>query len=137
MPPLTDPHGNARRSALLGLLFLSGVCSLTYEVLWFRYLRLVFGASTPATAVVTAIFMAGLGFGGLWWGRRADRHPNPLALYARLEIGIALSALASPWLVDLVRSVYGALGGTPALGLAGGRRCEWRSPPSCWASRPS
>ena len=102
------------------LLLLSGFCSLAYEVLWFRYLRLVFGASTPATAVVTAIFMAGLGFGGLWWGRRADRHSNPLALYARLELGIALAALASPWLVDLVRHVYGTLGGTPRLGMLGG-----------------
>jgi predicted membrane-bound spermidine synthase len=109
------------RGELVGLLLLlSGFCSLAYEVLWFRYLRLVFGASTPATAVVTAIFMAGLGFGGLWWGRRADRHPNPLALYARLELGIALAALASPWLVDLVRQVYGTLGGTPRLGMLGG-----------------
>ena len=109
-----------RPRAVWTLLLLSGFCSLAYEVLWFRYLRLVFGASTPATAVVTAIFMGGLGFGGLWWGRRADRHPNPLALYARLELGIALAAAVSPWLIDLVRDVYTGLGGTPALGLAGG-----------------
>lgn len=105
------------RAALVGLLALSGLCALAYQVLWFRHLRLVFGASTPATAVVTAIFMAGLGFGGLWWGARADRHRNPLALYARLELGIALAALASPWLVEVARAVYGALGGTPQLGM--------------------
>ncbi|HLF57952.1 MAG TPA: fused MFS/spermidine synthase [Thermoanaerobaculia bacterium] len=103
---------------LAGLLFLSGFCALVYQSAWLRSLRLVFGASTAATAAVLGIFMAGLGFGGLILGRRADRHSRPLELYARLEAGIAISAALSPLLIDLARAAYLALGGTSRLGFA-------------------
>ena len=45
------------------LLFFSGACALTYQTVWFRQFRLIFGASTFATAAVLAIFMGGLGVG--------------------------------------------------------------------------
>src|SRR5262249_55233175 len=61
-----------------------------------------------------------LGFGGLWLGPRADRHRSPLALYANLEAGIAVSAALSPLLVWAVQALYIALGGSERLGLAGG-----------------
>jgi spermidine synthase len=93
---------------------------LIYEIAWLRMLRLVFGASTGASAAVLAIFLGGLGFGGLLLGRRADRSRNPLGLYANLEMGVALAAAASPLLITLVRHVYLALGGTATLGLGGG-----------------
>ena len=91
-----------------------------YQVVWLRELRLVFGASTAANAAVLAIFMGGLGLGGLLLGRRADRHPHPLALYGMLELGVALSAAVSPLLVDAARAAYVALGGTAVLGATGG-----------------
>lgn len=102
------------------LLLLSGCCALVYQVTWLRQLRLVFGASTSANAAVLAIFMGGLGLGGLLLGRRADAHPRPLALYGKLELAVALSAAASPWLVDGVRLIYAGLGGTPVLGTGPG-----------------
>lgn len=101
------------------LLFGSGLCSLAYQMTWFRELRLVFGASTAASAAVLAIFMGGLGLGGALLGRRADRSPNPLRLYANLEIGIAVAAALTPFLVELAREVYIRLGGSTALGLSG------------------
>ena len=101
------------------LLFGSGFCALVYQTAWLRMFRLVFGASTAASAAVLAIFMAGLGVGGLWLGRWADRHPSPLGLYATLESGIAVSAGLSPWLVALAQWVYVGLGGSARLGLAG------------------
>ncbi|RMH18789.1 MAG: spermidine synthase, partial [Acidobacteria bacterium] len=105
----------ASRVALL--VFGSGFCALVYQVAWLRLLRLVFGASTVSSAAVLAIFMGGLGLGSLILGRRADRHPRPLAFYANLELGIALAAAASPLLILLIRSIYVALGGTAGLGL--------------------
>jgi spermidine synthase/MFS family permease len=102
------------------LLFTSGFCALVYQVSWLRLLRLVFGSSTAAQAAVVAIFMAGLGFGSLLLGRRADRSRSPLGLYARLELGIALAAAASPVLILAVRAVYLGLGGTAQLGDVGG-----------------
>lgn len=108
----------AARIALL--LFTSGFCALIYQTAWLRMFRDVFGASTAASAAVLAIFMGGLGLGGLILGRRADREPSPLGFYARLEIGIAVAAALSPVLVQLVQKVYFGLGGSARLGLAGG-----------------
>lgn len=99
------------------LLFGSGFCALVYQTAWLRMFRLVFGASTAASAAVLAIFMAGLGFGGLLLGKRADRHRSPLGLYASLETGIALSAALSPLLVAAIGWAYIHLGGTERLGL--------------------
>ena len=98
------------------LLFFSGLCALIYQVAWLRELRLVFGASTPASAAVLAVFMGGLGVGSLLLGQRADRAARPLRLYANLEAGIALSAAASPLLLLGARAAYVAVHGTSALG---------------------
>ncbi len=98
------------------LLFLSGFCALVYQMVWLRLLRLVFGASHAASAAVLAIFMGGLGLGGLLLGRVADRAERPLRLYGRLELGITLAAALSPLLIDVARWAYIALGGTVALG---------------------
>lgn len=102
------------------LLFGSGMCALIYQVAWLREFRLVFGASTAASAAVLAIFIGGLGVGGLLLGPRADRRSSPLAFYARLETVIGLSAAATPGLLWVVRTVYVALGGSSTLGLAAG-----------------
>jgi hypothetical protein len=80
----------------------------------------IFGASTAASAAVLAIFIGGLGAGGLVLGSRTDRHPRPIRLYAQLEAIVALSAAASPLLLSLVRTLYVAAGGTTRLGLGGG-----------------
>jgi spermidine synthase len=102
------------------LLFGSGLCALVYQVAWLRELRLIFGASTAASAAVLAVFMGGLGAGGLWLGKRAGTRARPLALYGDLELGVAISSAATPLLVSLARVAYSALGGTVALGLVGG-----------------
>jgi spermidine synthase len=69
--------GNAWSVA--ALLFFSGLSALVYQTVWMREFRLIFGASTAATAAVLAIFMAGLGCGSALLGRRADAKENPLA----------------------------------------------------------
>jgi spermidine synthase len=113
------PRPAAPLAGVAALLFGSGACALIYQVAWLREMRLVFGASTPASAAVLAIFMGGLGAGGLWLGRRADRHARPLELYANLELCVAAAAAATPLALVLVRAVYVALGGSVTLGLAG------------------
>lgn len=101
------------------LLLLSGACALVYQTAWRRELRLIFGGATPATSAVLAVFMGGLGIGGAWWGRRAERHPNVLLLYARLELAIAIGAALTPFLLDAVRALYVRTGGVLALGTSG------------------
>src|ERR1035441_9312226 len=99
-----------------GFLFFSGMCSLIYETVWIRELRLVFGASTSASAAVVACFIGGLGIGGLVFGRRADRRDRPLTLYASLEIAIALSAASTPVLIRAIRAISLGVGGSRVLG---------------------
>src|SRR2546430_14085937 len=75
-------------------------------MVWLRQFRLIFGASTFATAAVLAIFMGGLGVGSAILGKRADAHPRPLAFYGNLELLIALSAALSPALLWLRAEAY-------------------------------
>ena len=87
-----------RLTRLVAFLFFgSGVCALIYEIAWFREFRLVFGASTLANAAVLAVFIGGLGAGGLVLGKRADAVTRPLVLYAVLEAGAAVLAALSPF----------------------------------------
>ncbi|MBW2522215.1 MAG: fused MFS/spermidine synthase [Deltaproteobacteria bacterium] len=107
----------AGKRFILPLIFLSGLCALAYQVSWFREFRLVFGNSTGAHAAVLAIFMGGLGLGGLFIGRVADRSNRPLFIYGLLEILIAASALLTPFLTGLAGKLYIASGGVSANGL--------------------
>jgi len=99
------------------ILVVSGMCSLIYQMVWFQQLKLVFGTSTAASAAVVAIFMAGLGCGSLFFGRRADADRRPLILYGKIEIGIAITTALSPLLMILVRQIYLGIGGTLTLGI--------------------
>src|SRR5213079_3076057 len=105
-----------RSWSVAALLFGSGCCALIYQIAWLRDFRSIFGASTAASAAVLAIFVGGLGVGGLLLGPRADRHARPLLFYAQLETIVAVSAAASPFLLVLVRTAYIAVGGSARLG---------------------
>ena len=92
--------------------FLSGASALVYEVVWVRQLLLSVGATTAAVSTVLGVFMAGMGIGAWWLGRRADRGDSPLKLYAYLEMGIGLYALVLPDLVSWTRPAYVAVART-------------------------
>src|SRR5437879_7248184 len=109
-----------RTAPVAALLFGSGFCALVYQIAWLREFRLIFGASTAASAAVLAIFIGGLGVGGLLLGRRADAHPRPIQLYALLEGIVAISAALSPLLLSFVRTSYIFVGGTARVGTVGG-----------------
>jgi len=106
-----------RRWYVASLFFGSGVCALIYQAAWLREFRLIFGASTAATAAVLGIFMGGLGAGSILLSRRAENAKNPLRFYAQLEALIAVSAAFTPFLLWTIRHAYLAIGGTPAMGL--------------------
>ncbi len=101
-------------------LFFSGACALVYQVTWVRELRLIFGASTGASAAVLAVFMGGLGVGGVWLGKKIDASKTkPLVLYAHLELLIALSAALTPLMIFLAKKIYFGIGGSSTLGSGG------------------
>lgn len=101
---------------LLPLFFCSGLCSLAYELVWMRELRLVFGSSTVATSATLAIFMGGLGLGSLLLAKKVEQHPHPLRLYGYFELIIAISAMLTPFLILFIEYLYLKTGGTQSLG---------------------
>ncbi len=108
-----------RHKVLLYLCFFaSGIAGLTLEIVWSKYLSYLLGNSIYGVATVVAAFLGGLGLGAVVGGRLASRTRQPLLMYARLEILVALMGLLSPlaYLVarPLFASLYGAMGGSGA-----------------------
>jgi len=114
------PGMRGRWQSVPWLLFGSGLSALVYQTAWQRMFRLVFGASTPASAAVLAIFLGGMGLGGYYLGHRVERSARPLLFYAHLELAVALGAALTPLLVELAAAIYHGLGGSVRLGLLGG-----------------
>jgi spermidine synthase len=92
----------------LGLFFISGFCSLVYEVVWLRLAMGVFGVTAPYVSIFLSVFMAGLGIGSWGAGRLCQRLKSKpasytLRLYAAAEFLIALSAFAVPFALTMSR----------------------------------
>ena len=92
--------------------FVSGFCSLLYELIWLRLAMADFGVTTAMVSTVLSMFMAGLGLGSWVGGKLARRWRGgfpPLRLYALTELLIGLSAVAVPygltWGRDLLRGL--------------------------------
>ncbi len=93
--------------SIIAILFsISGALGLIYQIVWFKYLSLFVGNTTYAQTIVLATFMGGLAIGSAWWGRKVDRTPQPLRLYAFLELGIGIYCLLYPKFLELLKSVF-------------------------------
>ena len=90
---------------------LSGATSLAYEVLWARMLSMQFGVSIFGVVLTVAAFMFGLGLGSLAGARWAKKCNAPLALFAVLEMAIAIYALLLP---SLLQAISGWMDGIAA-----------------------
>src|SRR5882672_6868249 len=94
------------RRLLFLLFFVSGFCSLVYQVVWTRLAFASFGIITPVLSVVISVFMLGLSIGS-WAGGRfimplVKRTGLSAAIfYAAAEFIIGLGAYAVPHLFSL------------------------------------
>jgi len=110
-----------KRHWFFAFFFISGACSLIYEVVWLRLSMAKFGVTTPMVSIVISVFMAGLGLGSWAGGKfigRFDRFPGavPLRLYGTLELLIGLSGLIVPYAIDLGYALLRDSGGGLAWG---------------------
>jgi spermidine synthase len=93
-------------------LFISGMASLVYELIWIRQLTLVFGGTLYAISAVLCAFMAGLALGA--WGivhflrlqKVRGQGIHPILLYGILEGLIGLYGLGFPLGLKLLEQIY-------------------------------
>jgi len=89
-----------------GLIFLlSGAAGLADEILWFRMLTTVFGASAPALAATTGAFMAGLSLGSALAAGMQLQPRRAATTYVLFECLIAAAALLMPVALNLFSSL--------------------------------
>jgi spermidine synthase len=111
---LTNVASSGWLLPVLSVLFLfSGLCALIYQVMWLRMLSFVFGVTVYAASTVLASFMGGLALGSFVAGRVAGALRRPLAAFGWLEIGIGVSAFATPYLLEAVKALW--IGVQPSL----------------------
>jgi spermidine synthase len=109
------------RRVLFFLFFLSGFCSLVYQVVWTRMAFASFGIITPVLSVVLSVFMLGLAIGswagGRWIPALTKRAGGSAAFfYAGAELIIGLGAFAVPKLFAVGENVLLASGETNSFG---------------------
>lgn len=96
------------RTSIYLSFFLSGLAGLIYEVLWAKYLSLIFGNTTYAHSLVLATFMGGLTIGSILGGKLADskKIKDKLKLYSWLQIAIALYCAFTPMFFVFSKNIY-------------------------------
>jgi spermidine synthase len=84
-----------------GFFFVSGFCSILYELVWLRLAMAQFAVTTALVSIVLSAFMIGLGVGSWGAGRYLRRGKATLSfpalrLYALTELLIGVSAILVP-----------------------------------------
>src|SRR5208282_1643060 len=97
--------------------FISGFCSILYELIWLRLAMAQFGVTTAMVSIVLSTFMAGLGAGSLISGHLVRKYAQrltsrPLRLYAVAELLIGCSAVIVPLELRAGRFVLERMGGS-------------------------
>jgi len=98
----------SERAFFVSLYAASGAAALILEIAWTRMLTLTLGHTIAATSTTLAAFMGGMAIGAWAAGIYDDRVLRPavrsdaarLRTYARLELAVALSAFAMPYVLS-------------------------------------
>jgi spermidine synthase len=90
--------------------FVSGFCSILYELVWLRLSMAQFGVTSALVSIVLSMFMAGLGLGSWISGRLLQKYGeanrvSALRFYAFTELLIGISALLVPHELALGRQL--------------------------------
>jgi len=93
------------RVLLLSLFFTSGISALLYQVVWLKYLGLIFGNTVYAAATLIAVFLGGLGIGAFLFSRSIAAS-RLLLVYAIVEALIGGIGAFSPNAFELLNRAY-------------------------------
>src|SRR5580658_31793 len=108
---ITQSHSDlTRRQVIRALIFLllftSGACALSYQLVWTRLAYASFGIITPVLSVVISVFMLGLSLGSWLAGKyvkvlAAKTKQSALLFYGIAEALIAVGGLLVPYIYRL------------------------------------
>jgi spermidine synthase len=90
---------------LLAVFFFSGLGALLYQIVWLKYLGLIFGNTVYAAATLIAVFLGGLGIGAFLFSRSLVAK-RPLVVYACVEALIGAIGAFSPNGFELLNRAY-------------------------------
>src|SRR5262245_35587944 len=97
---------NRQKTILFFFFFLSGFCSLLYQVVWLRLAFASFGVITPVLSIVISVFMTGVAIGSWAGGGLVSKLKektgfSAMRFYALAELLTGVGALAVPRLFAL------------------------------------
>ena len=95
------PFERRARVVLLSLFFTSGISALLYQIVWLKYLGLIFGNTVYAAATLIAVFLGGLGIGAFLFSRTIAQ-TRLLFVYAIVEALIGGIGAFSPNAFELL-----------------------------------
>jgi spermidine synthase len=90
---------------LLAVFFASGISALLYQIVWLKYLGLIFGNTVHAASTLIAIFLGGLGLGAFLFSRMLLT-VRPLLAYAAVEALLGTLGGFSPNAFELLDRAY-------------------------------
>ena len=96
----------------------SGFAALVYEIVWFQLLELVIGSTAVSLAVLLGTFMGGMCLGSLAFARLVPTSLHPLKVYAAIEFGVGVIAVAVLYLLPAAADLYAGIGAQGAAGIA-------------------
>ena len=99
------------RLFLIPLVLGSGCSALIYEIVWLQLLQLVIGSTAVSLAVLLGTFMGGMCLGSLLLPRVISQRAHPLRVYALLELGIGLLAIAVLYGMPHIEQIYAGVAG--------------------------
>ncbi|NNL95362.1 MAG: fused MFS/spermidine synthase [Xanthomonadales bacterium] len=88
------------------VILFSGLTAIALEVVWFRFLVNVFGASTYALTNMLATYLVGIALGSLLGVRLLNRHADKFQLLVYLQLGVCFVSLLSIALYNFIPDIY-------------------------------
>ncbi|MFK7736255.1 MAG: fused MFS/spermidine synthase [Pirellulaceae bacterium] len=112
-PPVELDHERGSPEKLMPLLMLlfvgSGCSALIYEIIWLQMLQLLLGSTAISLGILLGVFMGGMCLGSLLLPRLVSSRHHPILVYAVLEAGIAILAMAILWGMPSIEWLYESL----------------------------
>src|SRR3954447_1823999 len=98
-----QPDSSRFLPLVLALFAGSGCSALIYETVWYQSLELAIGMTAISLGFLLATFMGGLCIGSIMLPRMKQVEGwHPPKLYAYIELGIAITAVAAHFYLPLV-----------------------------------